>query len=214
MYYKLKWQDNSTDWYFPCKIPGHLIREFHANRTMSGEKRKKPLHDKQHKFFTETEKPVNVAANLNEVEANQRPAVIAVKIMNGGSYYLVKCGNAEPQWQPICMAFDLAAEMIDTIYKSRKELLYQLKVKAAQDSNIPIHYDRNQPNHAPCVKYIHEMELRKDGQWYCFMSFGKPEIPPGWMSLQNIPPGVSEKFIKFLSKEYETFVETDPYARY
>ena len=214
MYYKLKWQDNSTDWYFPCKIPGHLIREFHANRTMSGKKRKKPLHDKQHKFFTETEKQVNVAANLNEVEANHRPAVIAVKIMNGRSYYLVKCGTAEPQWQPICMAFDLAADMIDTIYNSRKELLYQLKVKAAQNSNIPIHYDRNQPNHAPCVKYIHEMELRKDGQWYCLMSFSKPEIPPGWMSLMNIPPGISEKFIKFLSKEYETFVETDPYAKY
>ena len=212
MYYKLKWQDNSTNWYFPCKIPGHLIREFHANRTMSGKKRKKPLHDKQHKFFTETEKQVNVAANLNE--ANQRPAVIAVKIMNGRSYYLVKCGNAEPQWQPICMAFDLAADMIDTIYKSRKELLYQLKVKAAQESNIPKHHDPNQPNHAPCVKYIHEMELRKDGQWYCLMSFSKPEIPPGWMSLMNIPPGISEKFIKFLSKEYETFVETDPYAKY
>ena len=214
MYYKLKWQDNSTDWYFPCKIPGHLIREFHTNRTMSGKKRRKPLHDKQHKFFTETEKQVNIAANLNEVEANQRPAVIAVKIMNGRSYYLVKSGNAEPQWQPICMAYDLAAGVIDTIYTSRKELLYQLKVKAAQESNIPKHFDQNQPNHAPCVKFIHEMELRTDGQWYCFMSFGKPEIPPGWTSLQNIPPGVSEKFIKFLSKEYETFVETDPYTKY
>ena len=26
LYYKIKWQDNSTDWYFPCKIPGSLIR--------------------------------------------------------------------------------------------------------------------------------------------------------------------------------------------
>ena len=63
LYYKLKWQDNSTDWYFPCKIPSHMIREYHANRTMSGKKRKKPLHNKQHKFFTETDPQVNVAAN-------------------------------------------------------------------------------------------------------------------------------------------------------
>ena len=55
LYYKLKWQDNSTDWYFSCKIPSHMIRECHANRTMSGKKRKKPLHNKQHKFFTETD---------------------------------------------------------------------------------------------------------------------------------------------------------------
>ena len=36
LYYKVKFQDNSTNWYFPCKIPAHLIREFHTKRTMSG----------------------------------------------------------------------------------------------------------------------------------------------------------------------------------
>ena len=93
LYYTLKWQDNSTDWYFPCKIPGQLIREYHANRTMSGKKRKKPLHDKQHKFFTETEHQINTAAEQNESEVNQNHVLLAVKIINGRSYYLVKNGN-------------------------------------------------------------------------------------------------------------------------
>ena len=59
LYYEVKWNDGTSGWYFPCKIPNHLIREYHANRTMSGKKRKKLLHDKQHKFFTETQANVN-----------------------------------------------------------------------------------------------------------------------------------------------------------
>ena len=212
LYYKLKWQDNSTDWYFPCKIPSHLIREYHANRTMSGKKRKKPLHDKQHKFFTETEPQVNVAAKQIESEINSYPVLLAVKIINGRSYYLVKNGNGSPQWQPICMAHDLASDMITRIFREREDLLYRLKVQAAQESNQPP--KPNQPAHCPTVRYVHEMELREDGHWYCLLSFTKPEIPPQWQNLNDMPPGISELFIKFLSKEYETYVDTDPYSSF
>ena len=55
LYYKVKWNNGTSDWYFPCKIPNQLISEYHANRTMSGKKRKKTLQNKQHKFFTEAE---------------------------------------------------------------------------------------------------------------------------------------------------------------
>ena len=137
LYYKLKWQDNSTDWYFPCKIPGHLIREYHANRTMSGKKRKKPLHDKQHKFFTKAEPQVNVATKPTESDINQNPVLLAVKIINGRSYYLVKSGMEKPQWQPICMAHNLASDMIDKIFNEREDLLYRLKVQSAINQISP-----------------------------------------------------------------------------
>ena len=212
LYYKLKWQDNSTDWYFPCKIPGQLIREYHANRTMSGKKRKKPLHDKQHKFFTETEHQVNAAAEQNESEVNQNPVLLAVKIINGRSYYLVKNGNSTPQWQPMCMAHYLAADMIDKIFREREDLLYRCRVQGAQESNKPQNVNRQPPNHLPTVKYIHEMELREDGHWYCLVSFTKSEVPPDWENLNYLPPGLTNKFIEFLSKEYETYIKTDPYA--
>ena len=211
LYYKLKWQDNSSDWYFPCKIPGQLIREYHVNRTMSGKKRKKPLHDKQHKFFTETEHQVSAAVKPNEPEINQTSTLLAVKIINGRSYYLVKNGNGTPQWQPMCMAHYLAADMIDKIFREREDLLYRSRVQGAQQSNKP-KLDRNPPNHLPTVKYIHEMELREDGHWYCLISFTKSEIPPDWQNLNDLPPGLTNRFIEFLSKEYETYVKTDPYA--
>ena len=212
LYYKLKWLDNSTDWYFPCKIPGHLIREYHANRTMSGKKRKKPLHDKQHKFFTENEHQVNVTTKPKESAINQNPVLLAVKIINGRSYYLVKNGNSTPQWQPMCMAHYLAADMIDKIFREREDLLYRCRVQGAQESNKPQNVNRQPPNHLPTVKYIHEMELREDGHWYCLISFTKSEVPPDWQNLNDLPPGLTNRLIEFLSKENETYVKTDPYA--
>ena len=210
LYYKLKWQDNSTDWYFPCKIPSHMIREYHANRTMSGKKRKKPLHNKQHKFFTETDPQVNVAAKQPESEVSLNPTLLAVKILNGRSYYLVKIGNGTPQWQPICTAHDLAVDMITKIYQEREDVLYNVRIQAAKKTNQP--QIRKQPVHCPTVRYIHEMELRTDGHWYCLLSFTKSEIPPEWLKLSNVPPGISDNFRKFLSKEYETYVWTDSYS--
>lgn len=53
LYYRLKFTDKSqpSSWFFPCKIPSRLIREFHINRTASGKKRKRKLQDHQHKFL-------------------------------------------------------------------------------------------------------------------------------------------------------------------
>ena len=209
LYYKLKWQDNSTDWYFPCKIPSHMIREYHANRTMSGKKRKKPLHNKQHKFFTETDPQVNVAAKQSKSEASLDPTLLAVKILNGRSYYLVKIGNDTPQWQPICTAHDLATDIITKIYQEREDLLYNLRIQEAKESNQS---QIKQPVHCPTVRYIHEMELRTDGHWYCLLSFTKSEIPPEWLKLINVPLGITDNFRKFLSKEYKTYVWTKYYS--
>jgi hypothetical protein len=31
LYYKIKFNNNSTEWHYDCKVPNQLIREFHAN---------------------------------------------------------------------------------------------------------------------------------------------------------------------------------------
>jgi len=71
LYYKLKFVDkvnHPTDWYFPCKIPSKLIREFHANRNMQGKKRKRPLKANQHKFFEPNENSVETkSSNCNAI---------------------------------------------------------------------------------------------------------------------------------------------------
>ena len=110
LYYKVKWQNGTTDWYFPCKIPNQLIREYHANRTMSGKKRKKTLQNKQHKFFKEAEPSANVLNTQTKTD-KEKPQVdpnatklVGVKLIKDRSYYLVQKGNLVPEYQPVTMA--------------------------------------------------------------------------------------------------------------
>ena len=69
LYYRVKWKQpgSGSTWEYASSIPPVLIREFHASRTMSGKKRRRPLKGK-HKFFEETknscEKPVSVVQNV------------------------------------------------------------------------------------------------------------------------------------------------------
>ena len=92
LYYKTKWQNGTSDWYFPCKIPNHLIREYHANRTMSGKRRKKPLQQTSHKFFTEAKQTINSAQPVTEVQNNiptekqNVTSLKGVKLINGRSF--------------------------------------------------------------------------------------------------------------------------------
>ena len=60
LYYYVKWQDTqkSNTWEFAETIPSVFIREFHANRTMSGRKRKRTLQN--HKFFDKLPSVQNV----------------------------------------------------------------------------------------------------------------------------------------------------------
>mgnify|MGYP003692106747 CR=1 FL=1 len=51
LYYKVKLTTGNSEWHFLCKIPSALVRKFHSDRTMSGKKRKRPLHHTKHKFF-------------------------------------------------------------------------------------------------------------------------------------------------------------------
>ncbi|CAC5408404.1 unnamed protein product [Mytilus coruscus] len=40
LYYKIKFKAGQTECHFPCKIPTNIVRQIHADRTMSGKKRK------------------------------------------------------------------------------------------------------------------------------------------------------------------------------
>ena len=56
LYYRVKWKQpgSGSTWEYASSIPQVLIREFHASRTMSGKKRRRPLKGK-HKFFDKVE---------------------------------------------------------------------------------------------------------------------------------------------------------------
>ena len=55
LYYRVKWKHpgSGSTWEYASSIPQVILREFHASRTMSGKKRRRPLKGK-HKFFEKT----------------------------------------------------------------------------------------------------------------------------------------------------------------
>ena len=69
LYYRVKWKQpgSGTTWEYASSIPQVLIREFHASRTMSGKKRRRPLKGK-HKFFERTE---NSGKNVSRVSQDK-----------------------------------------------------------------------------------------------------------------------------------------------
>ena len=87
LYYRVKWKQpgSGSTWEYASSIPQMLIREFHASRTMSGKKRRRPLKGK-HKFFEKTE---NQTGNLGNKGENQD------RVQNGKSHPRVPNENQE-----------------------------------------------------------------------------------------------------------------------
>ena len=70
LYYRVKWKHpgSGSTWEYASSIPQVIIREFHASRTMSGKKRRRPLKGK-HKFF---EKTGSQSSNQDTSDETQR----------------------------------------------------------------------------------------------------------------------------------------------
>ena len=70
LYYRVKWKHpgSGSTWEYASSIPQVIIRVFHASRTMSGKKRRRPFKGK-HKFF---EKTGSQSSSQNISNENQR----------------------------------------------------------------------------------------------------------------------------------------------
>ena len=73
LYYRVKWKQpgSGSTWEYASSIPQVLIREFHASRTMSGKKRRRPLKAK-HKFFEKAEDSSKTSGIVRENQGRQQ----------------------------------------------------------------------------------------------------------------------------------------------
>ena len=73
LYYRVKWKHpgSGSTWEYASSIPQVIIREFHASRTMSGKKRRRPLKGK-HKFFEKTGSQSSSQDTSNETQKDGR----------------------------------------------------------------------------------------------------------------------------------------------
>ena len=89
LYYRVKWKHpgSGSTWEYASSIPQVIIREFHASRTMSGKKRRRPLKGK-HKFFN---KSGSQGSSQNTSDEKQRE--------NGRSHSEVGDKHSHPEVQ-------------------------------------------------------------------------------------------------------------------
>ena len=206
LYYKVKWSNGTSDWYFPCKIPDNLIREYHVHRTMSGKKRKKPLQ-KGHKFFAETDHTVNVVESPTNTEQNDtsinelsnETKLVGVKLIKGRSYYIMQKGNSVPEVQPTTMAHWHARRFILYLIKYFKEDLEECKVNAIRNRPVP-----NPSNGLKAVlcDSVHEICIEEDGTVLFLVSYRSPHLPPDWVTLEELATGSLNILIELMKRDY------------
>ena len=209
LYYKVKWQNGTTDWYFPCKIPNQLIREYHANRTMSGKKRKKTLQNKQHKFFTEAEPSANVLNTQTKTD-KETPQVdpnatklVGIKLIKDRSYYLVQKGNSSPEYQPITMAHWHARGFIIHLIDLYQKIVEEDKINIIRyrTTGRPIP-PQPEPLRTVLRDTVQEVRARSDGRWEFLLTYKCQELPPEWVTVDDLPPGSLNFLIEKLKTDY------------
>ena len=213
LYYKVKWNDGTSDWYFPCKIPNHMIREYHANRTMSGKKRKKPLHDKQHKFFTETQQNVNMvqtdSTNGDTFQVNQnKTRLLGMRLINGKPYYLIQKGTTTPEWQTVAVAHWYARDLLEFLIEDRNKedergMINGIRMK--RQGFVPRRPELDDPH----WEQINEIQIKEDGSYHCLVVYRNPELAPEWVLLEEAALGNKYDLVKILKRDYHAVVKVN-----
>ncbi|VDI78894.1 Hypothetical predicted protein [Mytilus galloprovincialis] len=151
LYYKIKFKTGQTEWHFPCKIPTNIVRQFHADRTMSGKKRKRPLNQTKHKFFNKSDKPGNEKNNetstnsqkesVNVLSTNNNPSLdysqpeklLAVRFINQRAYFLIQTGIIQ-RWHSITSVRNHAHNFIKYFTTIFEERLLQEKLSYLKEN--------------------------------------------------------------------------------
>ncbi|CAG2228704.1 unnamed protein product [Mytilus edulis] len=222
LYYKIKFTEKTrkTDWYFTCKIPCRLVREFHAKRTMGGKKRKRPLQ--KHKFFNKPDENVNHIAqtkltkdsatqteletDINSINNCDKEKLISVRLFHQEAYFLVQHHNKQA-WQPMTMAKDHAATFIETRKEAFKIHRHELRMQYMKHK---FKYGDKKPFiTGPTTEAIFEAFINKDGKDEFLISYKNMNIPPEWALMAETPNGLMDTFLNKLEDQYNTEISID-----
>lgn len=215
LYYKVKFSTGNTEWHFPCKIPSHLVRQFHADRTMSGKKRKRPLHQTKHKFFNKQDpqpqeekssqsnnsqtSSVNV---LSGTTFNCKEELRAIRMMNGRAYFLVQTGSSDPKWKPLTSASSHACKFISSVSKQLDEEILQNDIQHLRNQRLKIPEQNRELWQMVTGHKIHEVQFSRHSEPQYLMSFANPYVPPKWVPFNDVPFGLVTFLLEDLKSEY------------
>jgi hypothetical protein len=208
LYYRIKFQDNHTEWHFSCKVPERLIREFHANRTMLGKKRRKPLK-KDHKYFKE-QISVNTASTPSKSEtksnAKVKERLTGIKLIQGRAYFVKQVGSNEPELCHITAVHQQAGNLIEMFEEKmneqcRKDEIEFLKQNCSKHGNESKTFSFDVK-----AKAAHELSIDENNNIQILIDYENYHLAPEWFSLETVPPGLAYDMIKLLKYQYKRFV--------
>lgn len=219
LYYKIKFKTGQTEWHFPCKIPTNIVRQFHADRTMSGKKRKRPLNQTKHKFFNKSDKPGNEKNNetstnskkesVNVLSTNNNPSLdysqpeklLAVRFINQRAYFLIQTGIIQ-RWHSITSVRNHAHNFIKYFTTIFEERLLQEKLSYLKEK----HQGTLKQDFSSCGQgyELHEARVDNSGKMEFLLSWMNPNMPPEWQSFDEVPNGCIDTFLKELTREFQS----------
>ncbi|CAC5385460.1 unnamed protein product [Mytilus coruscus] len=220
LYYKLKFTDKSrnTEWYFPCKVPAKLIREFHVQRTMSGKKRKRPLQQNKHKFFTKPDPAVNsvqyisskVTADVStqtetineQDQGNEHQQLLAVRIVNNRPYFLIKSGNTT-KYESMTSVPNTARQVLIDHKEHFKQALLQQDIQYTMEKRLGKENQRNCSFQIASDGKIHEIRYNIDGTKEYLSGYRNPVIAPEWDTFDSLSNASINNFINVLETQYK-----------
>ena len=233
LYYRVKWKQpgSGSTWEYASSIPQVLIREFHASRTMSGKRRRRPLKGK-HKFFEKAETASKGIDKVRETQGkqqvqqnkenkNQEKHVSSAstnlhseesskenKSKNKGIIG-VKFIKGKPYF---LKQSDQKTEClpVNMVHWDARDFITELMNRNKKfDDQIKIKVIQNKHATRPfdpldgCMAdIIHEVRTATDGLWEFLQTYRRLELPPEWRQFEDTSRAGINKLIDDLKQDY------------
>ena len=185
LYYYVKWKDpqKSNTWEFASSIPSVFIREFHANRTMSGRKRKRALQN--HKFFdklptVQSMQSCQIGTEIigyRETYHRNDCNLLAYNRSTQKSYNLDFLSLPKPKRKPHIIPY------LDKMFKLLKEHVPKDEWSSKQGI-----LDDGETFEAKMVRESHTCDLDDFENTTYFKVFKLGSNKPVWLTIHQVPP--------------------------
>ncbi|CAG2252792.1 unnamed protein product [Mytilus edulis] len=202
LYYKIKFKTGQTEWHFPCKIPTNIVRQFHADRTMSGKKRKRPLNQTKHKFFNKSDNLGNEENNKTS-DNSQKESVNVLSTNNNPSLNIHNLKNYwQCRWHSITSVRNHAHNFLKYFTTIFEERLLQEKLSYLKEK----HQGTLKQDFSSCGQgyELHEARVDNSGKMEFLLSWMNPNMPPEWQTFDEVPNGCIDTFLKELTREFQS----------
>ena len=126
-----------------------------------------------------------------------------MRLIKDKSYYLVQKGNSEPEYQPVTMAHWHARSFIIQLIRVYQKIVEEDKIVSFRykTTGRPLQ-PQPEPLRTVICDTLQEVSTRVDNAWEYLLTYKCQELPPEWVTLDDLPPGSLYFLIEKLKTDY------------